>query len=823
MIYPSDFEQRLGFDKIRESLLSKATTNVASEMVRGLTFLTDPTIIKPLLRQTTEMVSIIMLDNGWQNDSYFDTRYCKRLNAEGAYISTEELKKLRQSLTRAHFLIEFLDSRKIKYPQLHTLTHGAVTQHAVITAIERIIDQTGTIKDNASPELAQIRRDKKSKTASISATLNRIMQQAKSQGLIEDDATYSIRDGRNVIPITAANKRKIKGVVLGESATGKTAFVEPLEIMELSNEIHELDVAEHNEIIRILTIFTQSIQEDIEDIIALGEFVGTIEFIQIKANYAISTDSRAPIVEKGERLYLRDARHPLLEATLKAENKKVVPLNINLTKQTRILLISGPNAGGKSVCLKTVGLLQYMMQCGLLIPAKDNSEMGVFRSIFLDIGDQQSIENDLSTYSSHLQNMKTFIKGAYKDSLVLIDEFGGGTEPTIGGAISEAVLEELLVSKTFGVITTHYANLKYFASANDGIDNGAMTFDVEKIAPLFALDQGRAGSSFAVEIARKIGLPHTIVQKAQEKIGVEQLSIEKQLLRATRDKRYWEVKREKIKQQEKGVDRTAEQLEAELSQIKTQRTEIIKAAKAEAKNLLQNANKEIEKTIRLIKEAAADKARTKVARQGLEEYKDIVDTKDNHADIERKIAKIKRLQENREQKAAQKLNAPIQKPELPKKERPIEVGDIVALKGQSVAGDVESISGKKVTVAFGSLRTIVEINRLTHATREQKRGSEQKPHQSSIKSNFSTMNTRLNFSDKLDVRGQRADDALDSVKTFIDEAIMINASQVQILHGKGDGILHTMIRNYLKTEHAVKSYADEHISRGGSGITIVQF
>lgn len=823
MIYPSDFEQRLGFDKIRDTLLNKTTTNVASEMVREINFLTDPLIIKPLLYQTTEMVSIILIDSAWINDSYFDTRYCKRLNAEGAYISTEELKQLRQSLVRAHFLLDFFDIRKIKYKNLHTLTIGTVPQHHVVAAIDRIIDTTGTIKDNASTELEQIRRDKKAKTASISATLNRIMKLAKAQGLIEDDATYSIRDGRNVIPVTAANKRKIRGVVLGESATGKTAFVEPLEIMELSNEIHELDVAEHNEIIRILTIFTQNIQEEIGDIIALGEFVGTIEFIQIKANYAIRTDSRAPIVEKGERLYLRDARHPLLEDTLKAENKKIVPLNINLTKQTRILLISGPNAGGKSVCLKTVGLLQYMMQCGLLIPAKDNSEMGIFRSIFLDIGDQQSIENDLSTYSSHLQNMKTFIKGAYKDSLVLIDEFGGGTEPTIGGAISEAVLEELLVSKTFGVITTHYANLKYFASANDGIDNGAMTFDVEKIAPLFSLDQGRAGSSFAVEIARKIGLPHTIVQKAQEKIGVEQLSIEKQLIRATRDKRYWEQKREKIKLQEKGVDRTAEQLETELSLLKIQRTEIIKAAKAEAKNLLLNANKEIEKTIREIKEASADKERTKTARQGLELYKDFVDEKDNSADIERRIAKIKRLQENRELRAQKKQNAPTKKTDLPKKERQIIQGDIVAIKGQTVAGDVESISGKKATVVFGNVRTTVELNRLTHATREQKRGSEQKPVQSSIQSNYSSMNTRLNFRDKLDVRGQRADDALDSVKTFIDEAIMINANQVQILHGKGDGILHSMIRNYLKTEPAVKSYADEHISRGGSGITIVQF
>ena len=752
MIYPSDFELRLGFDKIRTQLLEKTTTTVANELVRELSFLTEHATIKALLSQTTEMVSILMLDSGWQNDTYFDTRYCKRLAAEGAYISTDELKKLRQSLVRAHFLLEFFENRKIKYPNLFKLTFGAAPQYTVVEEIERIIDPAGAIKDNASAELAQIRREKKAKTASVSATLNRIIQQAKAQGLVDEDATYSIRDGRNVIPITAANKRKVKGVVLGESATGKTAFVEPLEIMELSNEIHELEVAEHNEIIRILTLFTEAIKEELPLIIELGELVGTIEFIQIKGRFAVQTDSHAPIIEKGQRLYLRDARHPLLESTLKAENKPIVPLNINLTPQTRILLISGPNAGGKSVCLKTVGLLQYMMQCGLLIPAKDNSEMSVFRSIFLDIGDQQSIENDLSTYSSHLQNMKTFVRGAYKDSLVLIDEFGGGTEPTIGGAIAESVLEELLESKTFGVITTHYANLKYFASGNDGIDNGAMTFDVENIAPLFALDQGRAGSSFAIEIARKIGLPHTIVHKAQEKIGVEQLSIEKQLLRATRDKRYWEQKREKIKQQEKGVDRTAEELEVELNQIKTLRSEIIKAAKLEAKTLLQNANKQIERTIREIKEASAEKERTKVVRKGLVEYQEVVDENDNSIQIERKIAKIKRLQEKREQRVAKKQNSDIAKPTMPKKVNPIAVGSVVALAGQSVAGEVESISGKKATVLFGSMRTIVEISRLVHATRDQKRGSEQKPSQHTLKSNYSTMDTRLNFRDKLDVR-----------------------------------------------------------------------
>lgn len=818
MIYPNDFEVRIGFDKIRATLARSVYSTVASEMVEAIKMSADRDEIEAEIVLVHEMLTILRMESDWVGGGWCDTRFLRKLRVVGVSLDTAELVVLRKAIDKGSGVKAFFESHE-QYKFLGALGVGLEDFREVRQRIDRIIDINGRIKDNASEALQEIRRELNRKSSQVGVKLEQILRAAQAEGFADSDSSVSVRDNRAVIPVAAGFKRKIKGIVHSESASGRTAFIEPLEVVELNNAIRELEIAETQEILKILAQFSDFVREYIDGLLDMGDYVARFEFLEAKAKMASNQGATKPIFSDSKAFDLRQARHPLLEQTLKAEKRAIVPLNVSLDEKSRILLISGPNAGGKSVCLKTVGLLQYMLQCGLLVPLLDNSEMTIFESIFIDIGDQQSIESDLSTYSSHLYNMKQFLRSANHNSLILIDEFGGGTEPTFGGAIAEAMLGQFLQKETFGIITTHYANLKFFAAANDGIINGAMTFDVNKIQPLFELEQGRAGNSFAIEIARKIGLSSDIIEKAQDLVGVNQVNIEKQLRDAARDKRYWETKREKIKKVEKGVERSEIEMTEQLEELKAKRNEIIRQAKEQAKELIAQANRQVEATIREIRESQANKEKTKEARGALKGFAEQIDEKVSQDElIARKMEKIKQRQQKRALRQPEDGTKAVAVRQI---KRDLAVGDSVIMKGGNVVGKIETIDGKNAVVLFGNLRTKIDTKRLELAGRQQKRSDE--TFVAPPNTNFSTLDRKLNFKESIDIRGERAADALEKVKLFIDEAIMFSSEEVRILHGKGDGILKEMIRQYLRTEPAVSELRDEHVERGGAGITIVRF
>ncbi|MBL7970829.1 MAG: Smr/MutS family protein, partial [Prolixibacteraceae bacterium] len=635
-------------------------------------------------------------------------------------------------------------------------------------------------------------------------------------------ASVAMRDGRAVIPVASALKRRLNGIVHDESATGKTSYIEPAEVVELNNQIRELEYAEMREIVRVLTTFSNDIRPYLPDLLQAYEFLGKIDFIRAKAIYAIDIDAIKPYLENKCQLEWEGAVHPLLMLALRRENRKVVPLNITLTPKKHILLISGPNAGGKSVCLKTVGLLQYMLQCGLLIPVRQSSATGIFDKLFIDIGDEQSIENDLSTYSSHLMNMKFFLKNSNDKTLVLIDEFGTGTEPMLGGAIAESILAQLNEMKTFGVITTHYTNLKHFASSSEGIENAAMMYDSSKMEPLFQLDIGKPGSSFAFEIARKIGLPEHILQDATEKIGKDHINFDKHLRDIVRDKRYWETKREKIRKVEKSLDELAGKYETDLSQLDKQRKEILLKARQEADQILSEANKRIENTIREIRESQADKEKTKQIRAKLVEFKQEVEESATSQDdlINQKIQKLKEKESRRNQKRGE--SKPVAEKAKEAEPNVWKTGDKVLMAGNQNIGEILELNDKNAVVAFGHIRTSVSRDKLQKITNNEAKKIQRTYNQTMPNINKGMSEKRLSFKTEVDVRGQRAEEALGIIQSFIDDAIMLDFSELRILHGKGNGILKEMIRNYLKTEPAVKAFRDEHVQFGGAGITVVE-
>ena len=675
--------------------------------------------------------------------------------------------------------------------------------------------------------MLRIRRELASTTGSISRSLNAILRNAQSEGYVDKDVTPTMRDGRLVIPVAPGLKRKIKGIVHDESSTGKTVFIEPAEVVEANNRIRELEGEERREIIRILTDFSITVRPQVPAILQSYEFLAEIDFIRAKAQFAIQTNAIKPSLENKQVLDWRTAIHPLLQLSLAKHNKKVVPLDIELNHEQRILIISGPNAGGKSVCLKTVGLLQYMVQCGMPVPMHERSHIGIFSNIFIDIGDEQSIEDDLSTYSSHLTNMKIMMKSCNERSLILIDEFGGGTEPQIGGAIAEAVLKRFNEKGTFGVITTHYQNLKHFAEDHEGVVNGAMLYDRHLMQALFQLQIGNPGSSFAVEIARKIGLPEEVIAEASEIVGSEYINADKYLQDIVRDKRYWETKRQNIRKREKQMEETISKYEAEIQELEKSRKDILRKAKEDAERLLQESNARIENTIRTIKEAQAEKEKTRLARQELSEFKETIEDIEK-ADKEDKIArKMEKLREKQERKKDKKnkdqsQNTTAAPPSVPKVQ-PIEIGTSVKLKGQSGIGEVLDINGKNATVMFGMIKTTVKIERLERS--DISLSVAQKP---IAKSTFVSSETqdrvyekKLNFKQDIDVRGMRGDEAIQAVTYFIDDAILLGISRVRILHGTGTGILRTLIRKYLATVSGVAHYQDEHVQFGGAGITVV--
>lgn len=829
MIYPSDFESRIGFDSVRADIAARVQTDGAGRFLAQIEFSSNYQYILEQLRQTSQMLLILYSGRAFGLDfptkGYIDiSAILPKARAIGGFMEPAEMVKLGSAIELFAALNAFFNQNDIAgdFGDLRKLIAFDGGYDNIASEIARIVDRFGAVRDGASAELASIRRQLSERSSQISKRLQQILHKAQLDGYADPEASVNIRDGRAVIPISAGNKRKVKGFVFDESASGRTAYIEPLEVIELNNEVRELQNNERREIIRVLTQFADFLRPYIDELIAAGDTMCYFDFLIAKAHYANSIGGVMPIFDNSAQLYLRRARHPLLEKNFRAEGRgdALVPLDIGLTEQKHILLISGPNAGGKSVCLKTVGLLQYMLQCGLLVPTLENSEMGVFDSIFLDIGDQQSIDDDLSTYSSHLSNMKMVLKEATPCSLVLIDEFGGGTEPNVGGAIAEAILEQIADRGTFGVITTHYANLKYFAAAHNGIENGAMTFDVQKIQPLYKLEMGHAGSSFAFEIAHKIGLPQSVLNGARERIGEDKLSLEKQLREAVRDKRYWEAKRDKIRLTNKGVDQIAEQYESELAEIKKSRSALIRQAKEEAAAIVGNANALIENTIREIRESQADKERTRAVRGEVEQFKaqliapDAVDI-----DIERKMKQLgereRRRAERSERRAKEKV-AKEQKPVTPKV-LPLAVGATVKL-STGMTAEVLSINGNKATVAMGALSSVVDVGKLTVI-------APSKVKQAAVRTNVSQniLATAMEFVNEIDIRGMRVVEGVEAVREFIDRAIVVGQHRVRILHGKGTGALKVEVRNYLKTEPMVSHIADEKEEFGGAGITVVDF
>ncbi|WP_321436577.1 Smr/MutS family protein [uncultured Bacteroides sp.] len=825
MIYPHNFEQKIGFDTIRELLKVKCLSTLGEERVDNMSFTDQFAGIEEQLCRVTEFVRIIQEEDGFPDQYFFDVRpSLKKIRIEGTYLDEQEVFDLRRSLETIRDIVKFLDREDdedstVPYPHLKSLAGDIAVFPQLIGKIDQILNKYGKIKDNASTELSRIRRELNSTMSGISRSLNAILRNAQSEGYVDKDVTPTMRDGRLVIPVAPGLKRKIKGIVHDESASGKTVFIEPAEVVEANNRIRELEGEERREIIRILVEFSKLLRPSVPEILQSYEFLAEIDFIRAKAHFAIQINAIQPALEDKQLIDWTDAVHPLLQLSLAKHGKKVVPLELELNKKQRILIISGPNAGGKSVCLKTVGLLQYMLQCGMPVPLHERSHAGIFSNIFIDIGDEQSIEDDLSTYSSHLLNMKNMMKGCNAQSLILIDEFGGGTEPQIGGAIAESVLKRFNEKETFGVITTHYQNLKHFAEDHEGVVNGAMLYDRHLMQALFQLQIGNPGSSFAVEIARKIGLPEEVIADASEIVGSEYINADKYLQDIVRDKRYWENKRQNIRQREKQMEDTIARYQAEIEDLNHSRKEIIRQAKEDAERLLSDSNAKIENTIRLIKEAQAEKEQTRLIRKELSDFKESIDevgSKEHEEKIARKMEKLREKQGRKKEKKS----SPEKVVHKEVKVEPLTPGCPVKIKGQTSVGELLDVNGKNAVVAFGMIKTSIKLEKLERATGQQPK-KEQKSTFVSSQTQDEMYEKKLHFKQDIDVRGMRGDEALQAVTYFVDDAIQIGVGRVRILHGTGTGILRKLIRQYLETVSGIAHFQDEHIQFGGAGITVV--
>lgn len=836
MIYPENFENKIGFNEIRALLRQRCLCTLGKEMIDKMSFSDNASTVNEWLAQVREFRRIKEEGENFPLQYFFDVRESvSRLRLEGTRLEENELFDLRRSMETICGIVSFLsasddeENPSYKYPALQRLTENVRTFPDLVRQIDKIIDKFGRMRDNASPALADIRRSLAQTEGSISRTLNSILRSAQSEGLVEKDAAPALRDGRLVIPVAPAMKRKIRGIVHDESATGKTVFIEPAEVVEANNRIRELEAEERREVIRILTEFAKTVRPHVSDILYSYHFLALIDMIRAKTELASLIKATEPTVENRPHIDWIRAEHPLLRLSLEKQGRQVVPLDIMLTGSKRILIISGPNAGGKSVCLKTVGLLQYMLQCGLSVPVGDRSKTGVFSNIMIDIGDEQSIEDDLSTYSSHLTNMKNMMKQANDRTLLLIDEFGGGTEPQIGGAIAEAVLKQFCNKETYGVITTHYQNLKHFAEDHSGVVNGAMLYDRHEMRPLFQLAIGQPGSSFAIEIARKTGIPDEVIRDASAIVGSDYIQSDKYLQDIVRDKRYWENKRQNIHQYEKTLEQRIAKYESDIKEIGQNRKDILRKAREQAEELLRESNRKIENTIREIKEKQAEKEETRRIREELNAFKDEVSGMDSNAQdelIERKIRQIQQRKERKEkrkkEKADKKLAAsdkPAVSHEIQKKREPAP-GDSVRMKGLTAVGRIEAIDGKTATVIFGDIKSKIAVNKLEITTPENK--SANNVTMSIGRQAREAIDSRkLNFKQDIDVRGMRGDEAINAVTYFIDDAILVGMSRVRILHGTGTGILKQLIRQYLATIPNVTGFKDEHVQFGGAGITVV--
>ena len=834
----NNIELKIGFDKIRSSAEALCRMESAKRRMQDTGFSSDIEQVDRSLTVTDEMRVILMMDTGFPDTGFVDTaNFLKYIETDNYIIDLLSASKLKNSLEALRLITLFFKNKKGgEYPALQKLVEPIVLFPEVTRRIDSIVDRFGGMKDNASEDLQLIRRALRDTEGSISKKINSVLKRAQAEGVVDEDASVSVRDGRMLIPVQAHNKKRVPGFVLDESASGKTLYIEPIEIVELNNQIKELRFAEQREIVKILKELTDFLRPYLPELLVSADILTEIDFITAKALLASRMQAGKPVLALERELILRNARHPILEATLKKEGKEIVPLNLNLNREKRILLISGPNAGGKSVCLKTVGLLQYMLQCGFLIPASESSELPLFSRIFIDIGDEQSIENDLSTYSSHLKNMSSILKGADDKTLILIDEFGSGTEPTAGGAIAEAILQEIEKRGSMGIITTHYSNLKFYASSSKCVINGGMQFDVQNIRPLFKLEIGVPGSSFAFELAKNMGLPEELIKVAEERAGTEFVDLEKHLKKIARNRKAWEERLAKIKTTDKTLESITDKYQKELTDISNLRKRIIEEAKEEAARMLAEANRKIETTIKEIRESQADKEKTRIARKELAEFAVEAAKEVNSANDEKIARKMEQLQRRKEKREEKKQNRETQKGRegastsgavkgaTDAKETPIKKGDKVRIEGGDLIGEVLSLDGNTANLAMGSVMIRQPLSKIEKISENEYKDATKKLNENkiTIRESEEITKRRQNFSPTIDIRGERLEQALNIIISFIDDAIMVGVSEVRILHGKGNGILREEIRKYLKTIGGVTSFRDEHIEMGGSGITVVK-
>ena len=844
MMDTAKLESQLGFDRIRKIISDRCSTEYAAEKAAMEEFSNDAREIRRRLVLTDEMRLIVMFEESFPANGYIDCiGFLEMLENPGANIDLACLGKLRTMLDTLRKITAFFNGIKDGvYPNLKRMISGIGLFPEVLREIDRILDKFGNVKDTASDGLYDIRKQLREKEGAVSRRIGALLKKAQSEGIVESDAAVVMRDGKMLIPVSSANKRKIQGFVYDESASGKTTFIEPAEIVELTNEINELHFAEGREIARILYEFSDWLRPFVPGLLDGAVCIGEMDFLISKAQTALDFVAGMPIISDNGEMSLRKARHPLLERSLKREKKEIVPLTATLTPQKHILLISGPNAGGKSVCLKTVGLLQYMFQWGMLIPTSETSEMVVFDRIMADIGDGQSIDNDLSTYSSFLDSMKEMLAIADSRTLVLIDEFGSGTEPAAGGAIAEAILSEFDRRGVYGIVTTHYTNLKLYASNGDtGVVNGAMQFDVKNIAPLFKLEMGLPGNSFAFELARKMGLPEDIVKDAENRAGEEFVGIERNLRKIARNRKALEEKLQRIRNTDKTLESITGKYEKELQDIKKLRQAILEEARAEAEEIVRNANRKVESTIRAIKEAQAEKDETRKARSGLQDFvtalamKKEQDEQDREAYIEKKLRQVEERKQRQNMRRKGKMSEEERKKiqEQEEKERkiaefrngPLKVGEKVRIKSNGMVGEVAIVSDKAVTVIVGSIKSKMPLDKVERITSNEYKAavkSEVKATAAPVRID-SISERKLNFKMELDVRGQRVNEAIENVMHYVDDAVMLDVPSVRIIHGKGTGALREEIQKYLRTVPGVLSAKDESIQLGGSGVTVVTF
>ena len=836
-------EQKIGFDRIRQIISDKCSTAYATERAASETFSTKASQIRKRLLLTDEMRLIMMFEDGFPSGGFIDCiDFLKPLESNSAAIDLLSLRKLKTMLETLRKVTNFFEDIKDGvYPNLKRMSAPIMGFPEVQRRIESIIDRYGDIKDTASDALYDIRKSLREKEGAISRRMNAILKRAQEEGIVDSDAGVAVRDGKMLIPVSAANKKRIAGFIYDESATGKTAYIEPAEVVELDNQIKELKFSEQREIQRILFEFTEFMRPYIPDLLDAARYLGEIDFIMAKAQVALEFIAGMPVISDNGEMNLRKARHPLLERALKKEKKEIVPLTATLTPAKHILLISGPNAGGKSVCLKTVGLLQYMFQWGMLIPTSETSEMMVFDRIMVDIGDDQSIDNDLSTYSSFLVNMKEMLAKADSKTLILIDEFGSGTEPAAGGAIAEAILCEFDKRGAYGVITTHYTNLKLYASADTGVMNGAMMFDVKNIAPMFKLEMGLPGNSFAFELARKTGLPEDIIKDAETRAGEEFVGIERNLRKIARNRKALDEKLERIKNTDRTLENITDKYQKELLQIKSLKKEIIDEAKKEAEAIIKGANRQVENTIKTIRESQADKEQTQEARKGLQDFMSLLaakkemEQKEKEDYIEKKIRQLDARKERQKQRKAQKADTKAQQEQMEiqaEQQRmeafrsaPLKAGEKVRVKENGMVGEVVKVSAKAVVVTIGNISSKMPLDKVERITSNEFKSAvkENARPVSTVRVDSSLTERKLNFSTELDVRGARLNDAVETVTRYIDDAIMLNVSSVRIIHGKGTGVLRDELQKLIRTMPGVASAKDEHIQFGGSGVTVVTF